>query len=173
MINPEISRRCLTCGAAVRDRAFFCPLCGRKLDPLGLEPSNPALPKVSEPDSDAAEDGNRTLIEKTESPKAAYDQPPLRVEAPKTGIRQPKEPRILVPRETRNAHLPAERGASAAAAARGVIEDNLRPRVERLRKVSSVVIDEAAYDPSLRFVLVAALLFGMFLLLFLLNELIG
>ncbi len=171
MINPEISRRCLTCGVAVRDRAFFCPQCGRKLGPLSLEQSNPALSKVSEPDPATAEDGNSTLIEKAESPKV--EPPPRLVEATKTGIRQPKEPRVLVPRETRNGHLPAERGASAAAAARGVIEDNLRPRVERLRKVSSVVIDEAAYDPSLRFVLVAALLFGMFLLLLLLNELIG
>ena len=32
----------------------------------------------------------------------------------------------------------------------------MRARVEKLRKVSSVVIDQAAYDPSLRFLLVAA-----------------
>jgi hypothetical protein len=29
---PEISRRCLACGAAVRARASFCPYCGKKLE---------------------------------------------------------------------------------------------------------------------------------------------
>ena len=58
-------------------------------------------------------------------------------------------------------------------AAREVLEDNVLHRVERLRKVSTVVIDQAAYDPSLRFVLVAALLFGLFLLIVLISKLIG
>jgi len=44
--------------------------------------------------------------------------------------------------------------------------------VEKLRKVSSVVIDQAAYDPSLRFVLVAAVLFLIFLVILVLNELV-
>jgi hypothetical protein len=38
--------------------------------------------------------------------------------------------------------------------------------------MSTAVIDEAAYDPSLRFVLVAAALFVLFLLLLLMSELI-
>ncbi|HEY6118606.1 MAG TPA: hypothetical protein VIV66_01545 [Pyrinomonadaceae bacterium] len=58
-------------------------------------------------------------------------------------------------------------------AAREVLEDNVLQRVERLRKVSTVVIDQAAYDPSLRFVLVAAFLFGLFLLIALISKLIG
>jgi len=65
-----------------------------------------------------------------------------------------------------------DRGHRATAAAREVIEDNLLPRVEKLRKVSSVVIDQAAYDPSLRFVLVAAVLFLIFLVILVLNELV-
>ena len=36
----------------------------------------------------------------------------------------------------------------------------------------SLVIDEAAYDPSLRFVLVAAVAFVLFLVIVLLNKLI-
>src|SRR5919112_85661 len=37
--------------------------------------------------------------------------------------------------------------------------EGVRGRVKKLRKVSSVMIDQAAYDPSLRFLLVAAVLF--------------
>ena len=51
-----------------------------------------------------------------------------------------------------------------------VREDGVRSRVEKLRKVSSVVIDQAAYDPSLRFLLVAAVLFLLFLVLLILSK---
>ena len=52
-------------------------------------------------------------------------------------------------------------------------EDGVLGRVEKLRKVSSVVIDQAAYDPSLRFLLVAAVLFVLFLVLLILSKVIG
>jgi len=45
--------------------------------------------------------------------------------------------------------------------------------MDRLRKGTSIVIDEAAYDPSLRFVLVAAALFLLFLVLLFLSKWIG
>lgn len=51
--------------------------------------------------------------------------------------------------------------------------DGVRGRVEKLRKVSSVVIDQAAYDPSLRFLLVAAAFFILFLVLLILSKVIG
>jgi hypothetical protein len=51
--------------------------------------------------------------------------------------------------------------------------EGVRARVEKLRKVSSVVIDEAAYDPSLRFLLVAAALFLLFLILLILSKVLG
>jgi hypothetical protein len=51
--------------------------------------------------------------------------------------------------------------------------DSVRGRVERFRKVSSVMIDQAAYDPSLRFLLVAAGLFLLFLVLLILSKVIG
>lgn len=44
--------------------------------------------------------------------------------------------------------------------------------VEKWRQISTTVIDEAAYDPSLRFVLVAAILFILFLVILILSELI-
>ena len=46
-------------------------------------------------------------------------------------------------------------------------------RVERLREASIVVLDEAQDDPALRFVLVAAALFVLFLLILLLSHLLG
>ncbi|HET9714469.1 MAG TPA: zinc-ribbon domain-containing protein [Pyrinomonadaceae bacterium] len=54
-----------------------------------------------------------------------------------------------------------------------VHEDGVRGRLEKIREVSSVVIDQAAYDPSLRFLLVAAGLFLVFLLLLILSKVIG
>ena len=54
----------------------------------------------------------------------------------------------------------------------GVVE-NVRDRVEKIRHVSSVVIDQAAYDPSLRFLLVAIVLFVLFLVLVILSKVLG
>ena len=52
-------------------------------------------------------------------------------------------------------------------------EDSVRGRVKKIRKVSSVMIDQAAYDPSLRFLLVAAALFVLFLVLLILSKVLG
>ena len=54
----------------------------------------------------------------------------------------------------------------------GVVE-NVRDRVEKIRHVSSAMIDQAAYDPSLRFLLVAALLFLLFIVLVILSKVLG
>ena len=51
--------------------------------------------------------------------------------------------------------------------------EGVKGRVEKLRQVSSVVIDQAAYDPSLRFLLVAAAMFLLFLLLLIMSKVIG
>jgi hypothetical protein len=58
-------------------------------------------------------------------------------------------------------------------AARAGVADNVRDRVEKIRQVSSVVIDQASYDPSLRFLLVTAALFVLFLVLVILSKVIG
>ena len=51
--------------------------------------------------------------------------------------------------------------------------DGVRGRVDKFRRVSSIMIDQAAYDPSLRFLLVAAGLFLLFLVLLILSKVIG
>jgi hypothetical protein len=62
--------------------------------------------------------------------------------------------------------------SSTPAALQGVAE-NVRERVEKIRHVSHVVIDQAAYDPSLRFLLVAAVLFLLFIVLVILSKVLG
>jgi len=53
------------------------------------------------------------------------------------------------------------------------IEGDVLHRVEKIRHISTVVLDEAAYDPSLRFLLVAGALFVLFLIIVILNNLFG
>jgi hypothetical protein len=51
-------------------------------------------------------------------------------------------------------------------------DHSVRSRVEHIRKVSSVMLDQAAYDPSLRFLLVAAAFFILFLVLLIASKVI-
>jgi hypothetical protein len=55
---------------------------------------------------------------------------------------------------------------------RGAIEDNVK-RVEKIHHVSSAMLEEASYDPSLRFVLVAVGLFVLFIVLLVLSKVMG
>ncbi len=61
------------------------------------------------------------------------------------------------------------KGQRVKQAAREMVQENVRPRVEKLRKASNVVIEEAAIDPSLRFILIAVLIFIIFITLLLLS----
>ncbi|HEX8852466.1 MAG TPA: hypothetical protein VF754_03215 [Pyrinomonadaceae bacterium] len=45
-----------------------------------------------------------------------------------------------------------------------IVRENLRPRVEKMREASIVVMEEASEDTGLRFVLIAVALFVLFLL---------
>ena len=67
--------------------------------------------------------------------------------------------------------------AVAAQGVRGGRTDRVRARagegVERLREASFVVFDEAHDDPALRFVLVAAALFALFLIILLLSHVLA
>jgi predicted RNA-binding Zn-ribbon protein involved in translation (DUF1610 family) len=112
MSEPEIARRCSSCGASVRQRAMFCPQCGNPISQQQAAVMTTTTLQTPE-----------TIIETAPASKAR--------------------------------------------------EDGVRGRVEKLRKVSSVVIDQAAYDPSLRFLLVAAVLFLLFLVLLILSKVIG
>ena len=79
------------------------------------------------------------------------------------------------PTETLKADLAATQPLSAVAppVLPKATDHSVRGRVEHIRKVSSVVIDQAAYDPSLRFLLVAAAFFIFFLVLLIMSKVIG
>jgi len=116
MSEPEIARRCVSCGVSVRQYAMFCPQCGKAI---------PEAPVI-------------TATTTTTTPAdTIVDHAPL-----------PPPP-------------PARH------------HDGVKGRVEKLRHVSSVVIDQAAYDPSLRFLLVAAAMFLLFLVLLIMSKVIG
>jgi uncharacterized membrane protein YvbJ len=123
MSEPEIARRCSSCGASVRQRAMFCPQCG-----------NP----IQQPET-LETDASDTIIEHAApAPEAAQTQAIHSVPI---------------------VHKPADH--------------SVRSRVKQIRKVSSVMIDQAAYDPSLRFLLVAAGLFILTIVLLILSKVIG
>jgi hypothetical protein len=160
MSEPVIARRCPTCGATIREAALFCPQCGnglpqRKSGQLKADGAAPARETISkntvpldgtDVESQPRSMANTVAIEKTETPTA------------------PANPRV--------------RGAVGAKIQRATtlardVEDDVIHRVQKVREISSVVLDEAGYDPSLRFVLVAAGLFLLFLIIVVLNKIIS
>lgn len=60
-----------------------------------------------------------------------------------------------------------EKGRRAAA-----VKESLRPRVERVRDASLGVLEDAAEDSGLRFVLIALALFALFIVFLLVNNLV-
>jgi len=136
MSEPEIARRCSSCGVSVRKAAMFCPQCG-----------NPIVfsPQTSDDEQSAPTQALHTVA------TAGDDSPSQRSQSAPTQVIHP---------------------TPDPAAHSGVVE-NVRERVEKIRHVSHVVIDQAAYDPSLRFLLVAALLFLLFIVLVILSRVVG
>ena len=160
MPEPEISRRCPACGASIRDQGFFCPQCGRQLQ------------KGSEDETAALHDTHDVVrdVTLTEADFQAQSQP----KNPPVAVAPPQPARPSKPKEEQAQRAKGEVGARIQRAtdkARGV-EGNVAQRVQKFREISSVVIDEAGYDPSLRFVLVAAILFVLFVLIVILNKFI-
>lgn len=158
MSKPKIARRCPVCGASIREAAFFCPQCGEQLTPQDRE-EKPTTSVVTTPLDEASsgmdEAGNKQApdAEKLETLEASVTSSPKAfAEKPPVGKVRDKIQR-------------------ATTLARDV-EGDVKNRVQKVRQISSVVLDEAGYDPSLRFVLVAAALFVLFLLVLLLNKLI-
>ena len=161
---PEISHRCPSCGASVRDfgeRTMFCPECGENLT---ATISAKADQKPSQADveggtiSDAAQPP-RVSLEAAAPIKAVEAE----VDSEKTSVAEDHHTARERTRET--LHRASNR-------ARGAIEDNVK-RVEKIHHVSTVMLEEATYDPSLRFVLVALGLFVVFVLLLILSKVMG
>jgi predicted RNA-binding Zn-ribbon protein involved in translation (DUF1610 family) len=154
MSEPQIAHRCPSCGASIRTRALFCPHCGETLpeskrdSAKTLSDYNPDKKDRKARKTPVISDGSKNKELEIENLSAATS-----VAAADNGRPGPRE------------------SANTVRMASGdVREEDRRQGVERLRHISSVVLDEAAYDPSLRFVLVAAVLFVVFIVLVVISE---
>jgi hypothetical protein len=150
MAEPEIDRRCNVCGASVRSRAAFCPQCGQPVS------------------QDKAEDMQVDLGE-TQAIINTNDTVPL-VRDPVRDLSE-TQPMIAAPvtvAQSPQSKIKSERVSNNASDGKGA-----KGRVNKIRKASSVVLDQAAYDPSLRFILVAAGFFLLFLFLLLMSKVLG
>ena len=129
-----------------------CTQCGASVRPHAMfcpQCGNPVKSQHSAPTSISLSD---TIID-TAPPETV--RPDLAATQPLSAVLPPtpeKAPTQLLPKAT---------------------DHSVRGRVEHIRKVSSVVIDQAAYDPSLRFLLVAAAFFILFIVLVILSKVIG
>lgn len=195
MTEPEIARRCPSCGVSIREPAFFCPQCGLGLTQNAEPPETSGAPALDQTIAEFAPtmtDEAAALpatVQLDEVPGGAQTVP---LPAADETIAIQHEPRSEATAAAGSDSPQAESpGVSAAATAKPVsamgavgakvhraatiareVEGDVVHRVKRVREMSSVVLDEAAFDPSLRFVLVAAVLFLLFLLVVLLNKVI-
>ena len=192
-VQPEISKRCLSCGASVRAQAMFCPECGQPLSQAGnLEKTVASDAGAAGPEPERRSSKNNETQSPAESDNAAIatssggatsggdsssrraakrrsqrsgDLGQKHEAAPKEAVASAilERPRTAKARETLH---------RASTVAKEVVEDNVK-RVEKIRQVSSVVLEEAHYDPSLRFVLVALAVFLIFVILLVLSKVMG
>lgn len=156
---PEISHRCPSCGASTRDfgeGVLFCAECGQAL--AASEKVENETGKTGAPDPGATASVSSPTID---SNKAKTDSPAVVEKAP-AGTHE----RATARERTR------ETLQRASQRTRGAIEGNVK-RVEKIHQVSSVMLEEATYDPSLRFVLVALGLFVLFVILLVLSKVMG
>ena len=180
-MQPEISRRCLSCGASIRSEAMFCPECGQPQSQAGQD-----LAQTMASDAPAVASKAREQTKSDETSRAAVIPAETGAKIDEissvSGDRQMKSDTVATEVAASPASLAAgERPRTARArdtlhrastVARGALEDNVK-RVEKIRHVSSVVLEEAHYDPSLRFVLVALGVFIVFLILLILSKVMG
>jgi hypothetical protein len=141
---------------------MFCPECGKAL----------------------AESAPETKDAETRASVAVSHHPAVKT----PGVAEQLENKTAEPKsnkkKARTANGPEDRGRHTARertretlhrasnVARGAIEDNVK-RVEKIHHVSTVMLEEATYDPSLRFVLVALGLFVIFVILLVVSKVMG
>jgi hypothetical protein len=169
MTEPEISHRCPACGASIRSRSQFCPQCG---SPLKKSASG-AIPAAEIPEKQQHKRSDGELKTTPLSPVSKI------IETPAASA--PAEAQEAPPDMTESMHVRSaalwqpdkshQKKHRVKKAAREMVSENVRPRVEKIRQASNVVFEEAAIDPSLRFIIIAAFLFIIFVVLLLLSFL--
>jgi len=178
-VQPEISRRCLACGASYREDALFCPQCGKPLtktpedafDPKASDDAHASTPASvpNEPANAVMASPPQILVAPAAEMQTASEAPPPK-QAPEVSAPKPPE---QTPTHSKTPHKTArDKLHRASTATREALADNVK-RVEKIRQVSTVMFEEASYDPSLRFVLVALGLFIVFIILLVLSKVMG
>jgi zinc-ribbon domain len=179
-MEPEIARRCHDCGASVRSGSLFCPQCGKALKAGAASATSAA--EVPEIQARRLTDPGRNASTLDTPDNGALTPPALTIAPAQETFAQPSQAsesqrraEVIEPRAGSHSDEDGvtSRRQRVTAAARDVVEEKLSPRVEKLRHASNIMLEEAAYDPSLRFVLVAIIILLLSLLLLLLNYLLG
>jgi hypothetical protein len=166
---------------------MFCPECGQSLSQRSGDSDTPIATGEALPTNNP-EAESKTAVAPIEGESfAAIAEQKVKSEPVKTfpppntnpsggGRKQPAALRAKTsaasPGHERTGVKTREKLHRASTAARGALEENVK-RVERIRHVSSVVLEEAHYDPSLRFVLVAVVVFVIVAALLVLSKVMG
>jgi len=173
MPDPEIDRRCISCGASIRPQAVFCPQCGQNVE----KPSSAETAESDKTSSnfsaqrDTIAVSGSTVADLSETqpltalPDFSETQPLTQI--PDHSETQPLSSFAAVPTVPKPTTPQPFKPTSQSR------DGNIKSRVNKIRKASSVVIDQAAYDPSLRFILIAGVLFILFVILLIFSKVLG
>ena len=145
---------------------MFCPECGKAMTTSAAKTAAPEALETVEPTAANAEPLATTEAETQPEPAvivAAAGGPGSTDQVVHANDPGPHPGARRRTRETLH---------RASTAARGAIGDNVK-RVEKIHHVSTAVFEEAHYDPSLRFVLVALGLFVVFVVLLIVSKVMG
>jgi hypothetical protein len=162
---------------------MFCPECGK---PLAVAT---APEEVVDTAAATTGDGVKTTAEISTASSAGIDGQPIStptiVETVATPTEDSHDEKPASDKkdpvsEAESKHGARERaretlhraGSAATSVARHALDDNVK-RVEKISHVSTAIYEEATYDPSLRFVLVALGLFIVFVILLVLSKVMG
>lgn len=179
--DPEIARRCRSCGASIRVRGLFCPQCGKPTsgpsqDSLNHEPAADTEEVFLAPETVSVD------LPSLPTSDFSHDHPFRDAETVSLTPPPGDVERLSERQQELAATAPLPPAAPHHSAARS-LEESARPRAAhervggevkkgfgKVREISTVVLEEASYDPSARFVLVAAVLFVLFLVILILSE---
>jgi len=154
---------------------MFCPQCGQSLAKASAfseeqtsadVPISPAAQILPAAES-SAKASHTSPSPEPQSPTAVETRRPL--PGPTHDKNRAEKQKTASSSHPGKVERTREKLQRASSAARGALEENVK-RVDKIRHVSSAVLQEAHYDSSLRFVLVALALFLIFIILLLLSK---
>ncbi|MDX6445848.1 MAG: hypothetical protein QOH71_2922 [Blastocatellia bacterium] len=142
---------------------MFCPECGQPqttaptvTEPAAVDAAGTAATAVEPVAAEGETPTPSEVVVAAANSKPIAEEPPANEPGSHPGARERTKERLH----------------RASTAARGAIGDNVK-RVEKIHHASTAMFEEAHYDPSLRFVLVALGLFLVFVILLVLSKVMG